>query len=164
MLEKNPHHIPQSVLEDWLEVRKGKRAKMTATAWEQANQNLFKLKEAGLCPIDCFKKAVASGWAGVEVRYFRQDIDALKNGSNASYPDKEERIANDIKIRERELKAQEEKRREIDASHNFKNISSQVRTRFDLNEERKRQEAERMSMGLTALEYHAVILNRSSTL
>jgi hypothetical protein len=162
MLENNPWNIPESVLKDWLEVRKGKKAKMTATAWEQANQNLAKLKDAGLSPVDCFKKAVGNGWAGVEFRYFKQDIGALNPSSAVRFPSKQEREANELKIRERELKAQEEKRREIDDAHSFKKIHSIVSSRPDLTELQIKHEEERKKLGLTALQYHKVILNQIS--
>lgn len=162
MLEDNPHGIPEPILSDWLEVRKGKKAKMTATAWEQANQNLAKLKDAGLSPVDCFKKAVGNGWAGVEFRYFKQDIDALNPSNAVRFTSKDERAANELKIRERELKAQEEKRREIDDAHNFKKIHSIVSSRPDLTELQTKHEEERKKLGLTALQYHKVILNKLS--
>lgn len=130
MLKDNPFNIPESVLVDWIEVRKGKRAKLTATAWTQANNNLKKLKEAGLDPVECFLKAVGNGWAGIEYRYFSQDIDALKPRQN-KYPTPDERAANEQKIRQRELEAQQRKKEEIEASKQFKKIVTSAKEMLD---------------------------------
>lgn len=159
MLEDNPFNIPESVLSDWLQVRKAKKAKLTATAWLQANTNLRKLKEAGLSPLDCFLKAVANGWAGVEFRYFDRDIDALK--SKPRFPNAEERAANEQKIREREIKAQAEKQAEIEASKGFKSLMDEAKVRKTRHEIHQEQEAERLKMGLSVTEYHAYVLEKA---
>lgn len=69
----NPHEIPESMLSDWLEVRKEKRQKMTATAWQETNETLSKIeKQLNISPIDAFKKMVTKSWASIELEYFTQ--------------------------------------------------------------------------------------------
>ena len=135
MLEDNPFHIPESVMSDWLQVRQSKRAKVTPTAWMQINANLLKLQSLGLNPIECFMKAVGNGWSGVEVRYFKNDITPMQPKSR--YPTNEERIANEQKIREREFKAAEEKKKEIEESKKFKDIVKMATPHISLFERLK---------------------------
>jgi len=158
MIKDNPFNIPESVLADWIEVRKAKKAKLTQTAWVQANANLRKLKEAGLSPLDCFLKAVANGWAGVEFRYFDRDIDALK--SKPRFPTPEERAVNEQKIREREYKAQKEKEAEKEAAKGFKDIVAKARQHVSWSERLKIAEEERAKLGMSATEYHEYITKR----
>lgn len=71
------------------------------------------------------------------------------------YPTKDERAANEQKIRERELKAQEDKRREISASKSFKSLVGQFQKANSFAEAQKQDEEEMKRLGLTASEYHA---------
>ncbi len=154
MLQDNPFSIPDSVLRDWLEVRRAKKAKITETAWEHTNRNLAKLKESGLCPIDCFVKAVTSGWAGIEVRYFDRELQAP---AKPRYPTADERAANEQKIREREMKAAEEKRKEIADSKGFKERIAMTKAERDAA-----YEAQRIAMGMTVSEYSAYVLRNAA--
>lgn len=152
MIQDNPFQIPESVLADWIEVRKAKRAKLTATAWKQANDNLVKLQQAGLDPIECFVKAVANGWAGIEFRYFERDIPM-----KPKYPTADERAANEVKIRERELKAAEERRKEI--QENKGGINKLIKG-VDIKAIRAKQEAEQLALGMSVTEYHEYVINK----
>lgn len=158
MLEDNPFNIPEAVLADWIEVRKGKRAKLTPTAWEQANKNLVKLKEAGLDPNECFVKAVGNGWAGVEFRYFKQDIEALTPRPN-KYLTADEREAAKQKSLQLEMKAQLAKQQEIQASKGFKDIVAKAKTKAERDAE---YEAKRKAMNMTVQEYSAYVLKQAA--
>lgn len=176
MLKDNPFDIPETVLVDWIAVRNGKRAKITATAWAQALNNLQKLKEAGLVPLDCFLKAVASGWSGVEFRYFERDIEALNGKKDTSpgytspgytspgqskYTSPGERAIAEQKIREREFKAQEEKRKEIEQSKNFKEMLNQTQNTKGYADARKKSEEEIKRLGIPAAEYYSRLLKNA---
>lgn len=72
LLADNPHQIEQPVLEDWLEVRKSKKNKVTATAWKKINKTLTTIeKSVGVKPADAFETMVAAGWQSLEVKYFQ---------------------------------------------------------------------------------------------
>lgn len=72
ILADNPHQIEQPVLEDWLEVRKSKKNKVTATAWKKINKTLTTIeKSVGVKPVDAFETMVAAGWQSLEVKYFQ---------------------------------------------------------------------------------------------
>ncbi len=71
LLVDNPHLLSLEILIDWLEVRKNKRNKVTATAWNRINRNLTLIQtEAGIAPIEAFEIMVASGWQSLELKYF----------------------------------------------------------------------------------------------
>lgn len=158
MLKDNPFNIPDSVLRDWLDVRKVKKAKMTATAWNHTNLNLGKLKDAGLDPAECFLKAVTNGWAGVEFRYFARDV-----SPKPKHPTPDERAASEQKILEREMKAQEEKRQEIEAAKGFKDLVKKARQHVDVKSMHAAQEAERKQLGMTVNEYHRYIMEKTKS-
>ncbi len=158
MLNDNPFGIPEKVLADWLVVRNGKRAKMTSTAWEQVNENIRQLKLKGLDPIFCFKTAVARGWVCLEIRFYSEYLDDLNNVKTT----KDDRLANEAKIRERELKSQEDKRKEIDAAKGFNGLVQQISSRPDLKELQLKQEKERMELGLTGMEYLKHVIKNSN--
>lgn len=81
MKADNPHDIDENVLSDWLEVRKEKRQKMTATAWKETNETLAKIeKQLKISPIEAFKKMVTKSWASIELEYFQGN----GNGSAAT--------------------------------------------------------------------------------
>jgi hypothetical protein len=71
LLADNPHNIEQPVLEDWLEVRKAKRNKVTFTAWKNINENLREINEKlSITPQKAFETMVTRGWQSLEVDYF----------------------------------------------------------------------------------------------
>ncbi len=156
ILQDNPFNIPETVLADWLLVRKNKRAAMTATAWKRTNDNLSKLFKAGLCPIDCFERAVGNSWAGVEYRYFSQDIEAAKKTPVV-------RSVDDAKLREelkqkaiaREKKEEEAKEREKSHAPQFMKQLKQSHS-----ERMAQQEAERIKLNMTVTEYHEHLIKK----
>lgn len=150
----NPHNIPSNLLNEWICIRKKRKAPLTPTAWDRTNKVLSKLVGAGLNAIDCFERMVASGWQGMEFKYFEQDL-------KPKHLSTEERAANEQKIRERELKAQETKRREIDSAKNFAAVLSTVKTNMSFAEAKKRDEEEMRKLGMSANDYYAHVLKQS---
>lgn len=72
LLSDNPHSLDKEVIQDWLEVRKNKKNKVTPTAWSRINKNLTLIhKQAGVSPKEAFETMVASGWQSLELKYFQ---------------------------------------------------------------------------------------------
>lgn len=79
----NPHDIPEAMLTDWLEVRKGKKAKVTSTAWNSINKNLGIIyKQTRISPLDAFTKMVTAGWQSLELTYFINNNGNEKDSKN----------------------------------------------------------------------------------
>ncbi len=160
MLEDNPFQIPESMISDWLEVRKSKKAKMTSTAWKGTNSVLSKLKDAGLNPIECFEGMVASGWQGIKVSYFEKEIAALKPKAPLKYVPKEDRAAEYERITAREKAAEQAKKAEIAAAGSFKEIVKQ--SQMNKAERDAAWNAKRIEMGMTVSEYSAYVLSQAA--
>lgn len=75
-----------------------------------------------------------------------------------TFQTKDERAANELKIRERELKAQEEKRREIEASRDSMN---NLKSSMGFAEAQKKVEEEMKRLGMSQREYSAYILKKA---
>ncbi len=87
LLADNPHSIPEPMLEDWLTIRKGKKAKVTRTAWSAMNKTLILIQEqAKVSPVDAFEKMVANAWQSMELKYFVKG--ANDNDKQVSFPGK----------------------------------------------------------------------------
>jgi len=71
----NPHKIPEQMLEDWIVIRKQKKAKITKTTWDKLNKTLTEIHtELRIDPIKAFETMVANSWQSLEVKYFREDV------------------------------------------------------------------------------------------
>ncbi len=154
MLEDNPHEIESDMISEWLITRKKKKAPVTRTAWNRTNKVLTRLVESGLTAIDCFERMVASGWQGLEFRFFEQEL----NKPAMKYIPKEDRAAEYERIAAREREAEERKKVEIEASKGFQNIVDQARKYVDMKDLQAKQDAERIKLGMTAMEYHSHII------
>lgn len=161
MLSDNPLNIPENILSDWLIVRNAKRAKITATAWKQVIGNLLQLQDKGLTPLFCFTTAVARGWVGIEVRFYNEYLD-VKSSAN-KFPSKEERIANEEKIRQREIKAESDKKIEEAAAKSFKENLGFIRTNMGFSAAKKKDEEEMKRLGMSANEYYAQVYRNTRT-
>lgn len=151
MLKDNPHNIDEPLLNEWMIIRKNKKAPLTRTAWNRTNKVMTRLVEAGLLAVDCFERMVASGWQGMEFKYFEQEL--IKNPV-LKYPTPSERAINEQKIRERELKSNQEKQKEIEEStSSYKNIKQHINI-FDM---KKHQDADMEKLGMSRLQYHDYI-------
>lgn len=85
MVENNPHEIPESMLSDWMDIRKAKRNNVTATAWNRVNRNLTEIyKKTGITPIDAFETMVAAGWQSLELKYFENNSKGTAKQSQGS--------------------------------------------------------------------------------
>lgn len=70
----NPHNIPERMLEEWLDIRKDKKARVTQTAWDKVNSTLVKINnELQIKPQEAFKTMVANCWQSIEVKYFKDE-------------------------------------------------------------------------------------------
>ena len=74
MLAANPHGIPESLLDDYLAVRKAKRAPITSRIWSALNTKLAGCKAFGVSPEQALTIAVDSGWQGFEVDWVTRRI------------------------------------------------------------------------------------------
>lgn len=95
LLTDNPHNIEDQMLNEWLMIRKKKKAPLTPTAWKRTNNVMTKLSEKGLSPGDCFERMVANGWQGMEYKYFEQELKnpvLVKSSSTLKKETDEERI------------------------------------------------------------------------
>jgi len=67
IVSTNPHNIPCDMIEDWAQVRKVARKKITRTAWNTINKQLELCKQKGISPLTAFETMVTRGWASIEV-------------------------------------------------------------------------------------------------
>lgn len=73
LLEDNPHNLDEELIEDWIEVRKNKKAAITRTAWKGINNELSKCK---VNPIEAFKEAVERGWTSFKSEWLENKKDS----------------------------------------------------------------------------------------
>jgi DNA-binding Lrp family transcriptional regulator len=154
----NPHNIDSTLLNEWLVIRKKKKAPLTATAWNRTNKVLARLVEAGLNASDCFERMVASGWQGMEFRYFEQD---LKQSLAQKSINANERAATELEIRERERKAEEQKQWEIARAKQDRDILNGIKSSIGFAEAKKKVEQECERMGMNTREYHMHIMKNT---
>ncbi|MCJ0972707.1 replication protein [Pseudomonas sp. PS1] len=67
MLADNPHAIPDQLLQDWIALRKQKRAALSATVWTALNAELHKCVAAGISAETAMTEALVAGWQGFKV-------------------------------------------------------------------------------------------------
>lgn len=76
MLADNPHSLSESLIADYLAVRKAKRAPLTARVWSTLNSKLEQCKAYGVQPAQALAVAVENGWQGFEVDWIAKRIGA----------------------------------------------------------------------------------------
>lgn len=76
MLADNPHCLSESLIADYLAVRKAKRAPLTARVWSTLNSKLEQCKAYGVQPAQALAVAVENGWQGFEVDWIAKRIGA----------------------------------------------------------------------------------------
>ncbi|MFK3971162.1 replication protein [Pseudomonas sp. NPDC087358] len=69
MLANNPLQIPEPLLDDYLALRKAKRAPITARIWSTLTAKLERCKAFGISAEQALSIAVDSGWQGFEVEW-----------------------------------------------------------------------------------------------
>ena len=83
LLACNPLAIPEYLLQDWIEVRKKKKAALTYTAWSRLNKELQKFKDAGNNAIDAVEEMVARGWVSFNCKWMEEKKPS--SGRNINY-------------------------------------------------------------------------------
>jgi hypothetical protein len=86
MLEENPHAIEKSLIEDWLIIRKRKRAAVTKNGWSLLQKTMEKVKKSfGITALEQFERMVSSGWTSIQYEYFDKRPISVNKG--LSYDD-----------------------------------------------------------------------------
>jgi hypothetical protein len=67
---EKPEDIDQQIWQDFLDLRRQKKAKLTLTAWERIRKELDRGKEQGYTPNDMMAEAVASGWQAFKLDWY----------------------------------------------------------------------------------------------
>lgn len=83
MLDANPFNIPSDYIEDWMEVRKVKRAPITMTVWSSLHKELQKCKESKLNVIDSFEMMITNGWSTLKFEWLRGNLTPKTKVANA---------------------------------------------------------------------------------
>ncbi|MGE8479353.1 MAG: replication protein [Pseudomonas shirazensis] len=76
MLADNPHGLDESLIADYLVVRKAAKAPVTARIWTALNSKLEQCKAFGVQPAQALEIAVENGWRGFEVEWVTKRIGA----------------------------------------------------------------------------------------
>lgn len=76
MLADNPHGLDESLIADYLVVRKSAKAPVTARIWSALNTKLEQCKAFGIQPAQALEVAVENGWRGFEVDWVTKRIGA----------------------------------------------------------------------------------------
>ena len=76
MLADNPHGLDESLIADYLVVRKAAKAPVTARIWTALNAKLEQCKAFGVQPAQALEIAVENGWRGFEVEWVTKRIGA----------------------------------------------------------------------------------------
>lgn len=76
MLAENPHGLDESLIADYLVVRKAAKAPVTARIWSALNTKLEQCKAFGIQPAQALEVAVENGWRGFEVDWVTKRIAA----------------------------------------------------------------------------------------
>lgn len=69
MLADNPHQVSELLIDDYLAVRRAKKAPMTARVWSGLNAKLEQCKAFGILPNHALTIAIDNGWQGFEVEW-----------------------------------------------------------------------------------------------
>ncbi len=76
MLADNPHGLDESLIADYLTVRKAAKAPVTARIWSGLNAKLEQCKAFGIQPAQALEVAVENGWRGFEVDWVTKRLAA----------------------------------------------------------------------------------------
>lgn len=74
MLADNPHGLDESLIADYLTVRRAAKAPVTARIWSGLNAKLEQCKAFGIRPANALEIAVENGWRGFEVEWITKRI------------------------------------------------------------------------------------------
>lgn len=89
MLADNPYGLSESSVDDYLKLRKTKRAPVTARVWANVNAALAKCAAAGIQADKAIELAVLNGWQGFEADWIIDRLAKKQAGqrSSSSAPD-----------------------------------------------------------------------------
>lgn len=89
LLADNPHAIPDQLLQDWVALRKQKRAALSATVWTALNAELDKCVAAGISAETAMTEALVAGWQGFKVDWVvnRLTTEGRMPARNTTAPD-----------------------------------------------------------------------------
>ena len=78
--DENPHNIPQELIQEWMAVRKKRRASTSQRVWVSLN------KQLALCPnpIEAFSEMLDRGWLTLKVEWLNKQR-GTKKSSGVSY-------------------------------------------------------------------------------
>ena len=88
-ISENPFNIPESLLNDFKEVRRIKRQPITLTAWQDTTKELQLCVDKGLDPVECFTKFVSAGWARLNHKYFIENKTNELDNNDTSWGDED---------------------------------------------------------------------------
>lgn len=74
MLADNPHGLDESLIADYLAVRKAAKAPVSARIWSGLNAKLEQCKAFGIQPAQALGVAVENGWRGFEVEWVTKRV------------------------------------------------------------------------------------------
>jgi len=74
MLADNPHDLDESLIADYLAVRKAAKATVSARIWSRLNAKLEQCKAFGIQPAQALEIAVENGWRGFEVEWVTKRV------------------------------------------------------------------------------------------
>ncbi|MDN7144071.1 replication protein [Pseudomonas sp. JQ170] len=84
MLADNPHALDESLIADYLALRKAKRASMSAGIWSGLNAKLEQCKAFGIQPAKALAMAIENGWQGFEVDWVTKRLATQGKSAPAS--------------------------------------------------------------------------------
>ncbi|MNJ37059.1 Bacteriophage replication protein O [compost metagenome] len=84
MLADNPHALDESLVVDYLALRKAKRASMSAGIWSGLNAKLEQCKAFGIQPAKALAMAIENGWQGFEVEWVTKRLAVQGKSAPAS--------------------------------------------------------------------------------
>ena len=78
--EDNVHNIPTEMIEDYLGLRKAKKAPLSLTAWNKINKELGKCDD----PIKAFEIMITHGWVGLKAEWIKNLSSKKSTSINSS--------------------------------------------------------------------------------
>lgn len=84
MLNDNPFGLTEQSIDDYLKLRKAKRAPVTVRVWANVNAALAKCAAAGIQPEKAIELAVLNGWQGFEADWIIDRLVGKKSSKGQS--------------------------------------------------------------------------------
>ncbi|MEG0633393.1 MAG: replication protein [Pseudomonas sp.] len=74
LMANNPHGLPESLLKDWMALRKAKKAAITETVWESLNDELKACSDLGISVSTALTEALSAGWQGFKASWIAKRL------------------------------------------------------------------------------------------